>query len=79
MDQTENLSLKIYPNPVYDLLTIELEEEITSVNIISLDGRILLNESTKNIIDVSSLSAGIYFVEVKTDRNSYRKKIVKTN
>ncbi len=79
IEQTENSSLKIYPNPVNDFLTIELEEEISSVKIISLDGRILLNESSENIIDVTSLSAGIYFVEIKTDRNSYRKKIVKSN
>jgi Secretion system C-terminal sorting domain/Copper type II ascorbate-dependent monooxygenase, N-terminal domain/Copper type II ascorbate-dependent monooxygenase, C-terminal domain len=77
--QTENLDIKIYPNPVNDFLTIELEEEINSVKIISLDGRILLNKFSENKIDVSTLSAGIYFVEIKTERSSYRKKIVKSN
>jgi hypothetical protein len=79
IDQTEKLNIKIYPNPVNDLLTIEVEEKISSVKIISVDGRILLNEFSENKIDVSALTAGIYFVEIKTDRNSYRKKIVKTN
>ncbi len=79
IDQTEFSELKIYPNPVYDFLTIELEEKISSVKIISIDGRILLNEFSENKIDVSKLSTGIYFIEVKTDRNNYRKKFLKSN
>lgn len=72
-------AITIYPNPVNDVLNINLNENIQSIKIISLDGRVLLTESFKNTIDVSTLADGIYFVEVSTLGNSYRKKIVKTN
>lgn len=72
-------AITIYPNPVNDVLNINLNENIQTIKIISLDGRVLLTESFKNTIDVSTLADGIYFVEVSTLGNSYRKKIVKTN
>ena len=71
-------AINVYPNPVNDMLYITLNEDIQSIKIISLDGRIQLTESVKNAIDVSALADGIYFVEVSTLGNSYRKKIVKT-
>ncbi len=75
----KNEAITIYPNPVNDVLNINLNEDIQSIKIISLDGRILITESYKNSIDVSTLADGIYFVEVSTLGSSYRKKIVKTN
>ncbi len=71
-------AINVYPNPVNDMLYITLNEDIQSIKIISLDGRIQLTESVKNAIDVSALADGIYFVEINTEGHSYRKKIVKT-
>lgn len=79
INEEEQNIVNIYPNPVKDFLSIELEEKIINVKIVSVDGRVLLNESSQNKIDVSTLTAGLYFVEIKTDRKNYKKKIVKSN
>jgi len=75
---TENSNVenfvKFYPNPVFDILHIETDNlnEIPEVKIYSIQGALLLN--TKGIqIDVSSLSNGVYIVEI----NGVSRKIVK--
>lgn len=60
-----NLSITIYPNPVSNILYIKTgnTDAIPSVKIYSIMGVLLLN-SNGNQIDVSSLTSGIYIVEV---------------
>lgn len=70
--------LTIYPNPVRDKFTIQnsSKQKIQSVKVFSTDGKLLLqSNSEKN--NIEKLSQGLYIVEIKTDTNLYKKKIIK--
>ncbi len=68
-------SLSIYPNPTKDLLHIDLQNELSG-KITDLTGKILMTINTKDI-DVSSLSAGIYLLDIVSEEKHYVSKIVK--
>lgn len=57
-------TIKLYPNPVSDILNIETDTNIVpEVKIYSIQGQLLLNIKG-NYIDVSSLSTGIYIANI---------------
>ena len=75
-------NVTIYPNPANDRLFIETEVEIEEVVVYDIYGRYKVAKSqshkdTEILIDLSNLSKGVYFVNVKTSVGSVVKKIVK--
>lgn len=59
----------VYPNPASDLLYINPEvEEIESIQIFDLMGRMVKQVQATNQIDVSFLETGQYFIQIKTHR-----------
>lgn len=72
----ENLS--IFPNPVSSILNIETSNSISfkKGKVYSTLGQLMYETSIKQI-NLENLSAGIYFVEVVTDKGSVTKKIIK--
>lgn len=73
-----NNSIIIYPNPVFSMLQIETSNTLLfeKVTIYSTLGKLIFESSEKQI-NLENLSAGIYFVEVITDKGVVTKKIVK--
>ncbi|MCF6366456.1 MAG: T9SS type A sorting domain-containing protein [Bacteroidales bacterium] len=75
-------SIKIYPNPTNRYIKFINNSNVLfeSVKINSTDGKICyLNNHPESIneIDLSKLSNGVYFLEIKlSDGNSYRNKII---
>lgn len=81
---TNDQSLSVYPNPAQDSFNIELlDSTIKNVEIISISGqRVYTNQYLKSnkqeVIDISSLSSGMYFVNVMGEnQKSYTAKLVK--
>lgn len=75
-ESVEQTRLRIYPNPIRDLLTIEVEQEFTGV-ILSLDGRILKTfklHKGANVLDVSTISSGNYLLKVFNETKQYNEK-----
>ena len=78
--------IKLYPNPATDVLTIQCKSiisEPTQITIIDQTGREIIStlmnfegNSTSNI-NTSSLTAGVYFVSVKSNRFYATQKFVK--
>ncbi len=72
-----------YPNPVSNFVSIEFQNEIRSaeIKLINVLGEIILSkqiENTENAkLNVSQLSNGIYFLQVKTNNKVFTQKIVK--
>jgi len=55
-------ALRLYPNPAQDYVHLNLSE--ATVNVYTLSGRLALSAEVSNgIIDVSSLSSGVYLVK----------------
>ncbi|SFB04250.1 Por secretion system C-terminal sorting domain-containing protein [Flavobacterium swingsii] len=72
-----NLKVAVYPNPVSDILNIETETEIKSVEIYNLQGQKIKTALSKQI-NVSDLASGIYMVRIEDTNNAVEtKKIVK--
>ncbi|WP_298116641.1 LamG-like jellyroll fold domain-containing protein [Flavobacterium sp.] len=76
--QSKNLKASIYPNPTSDNFSIEMENEVKSVEIYSLQGQKIMTSTTKDI-NVSNLSNGIYLVRIEDVNNaiSTQKLIIK--
>jgi hypothetical protein len=71
----DNLDWSVYPNPVTDRFFINTSSEVpVSIQVFDRHGRKVQQGTNNQYIDVSSLSNGLYFVELKS---SQRKKIVK--
>ncbi|MBX3164627.1 MAG: T9SS type A sorting domain-containing protein [Bacteroidetes bacterium] len=75
---SDNSQLKIYPNPVSEILNIELEIENvkTEIKIIDVLGKEVIQHSSfnsYNSIDVSKLPKGIYFVKAGNEVRKFIK------
>jgi Secretion system C-terminal sorting domain len=63
--ENATISSSVYPNPTNSKLNININEKISSLNVISLDAKIVANSNSKTI-DVSNLSTGLYIYEATT-------------
>jgi hypothetical protein len=73
-------SLKFYPNPVVDILTISYSNEITSVQVYDISGRQIRNMSPNSnlvTVDLSDLATSVYVVKVFANDASSEFKVVK--
>ncbi|MDA9631890.1 T9SS type A sorting domain-containing protein [Bacteroidota bacterium] len=74
LDSVSNESFKLYPNPVEDHLYIHSSDTtIKNIDIYNILGEKIYSTSSENRLDMSSYSAGIYFVKI----NNSTFKIVK--
>jgi hypothetical protein len=75
-----DIGLEIYPNPVSDFLYIKTDQEIISLNIYDMQGRVQMAiNGGDNMceVDVRHLIKGTYIVKVITDGGSRTEKIIK--
>ncbi|MBN1597346.1 MAG: T9SS type A sorting domain-containing protein [Bacteroidales bacterium] len=65
------LSMNVFPNPTDGELNISNEVNVANIEVLNVLGQtiIVVNEST-NILDVSSLSSGVYIIKVTDDNNN---------
>jgi hypothetical protein len=72
--------LKVYPSPVTDVLKIESETSILTVDLYDIRGIRLQTQFVNSEcydVDMTSFSPGIYVVKVFTPDGSYFRKIIK--
>ena len=76
------LSVKLWPNPTANTLSIECEgTSLERLSVLDLTGRTVLRQSVDGFhsqIDVSSLPAGMYLLEVVSDGRKQYEKFVKS-
>ncbi len=68
--------LNIYPNPSVGSINIDYNERFSTINIINLQGKMVLQSNQKNI-DISGLENGIYIVQIATENGVLNSKFVK--
>ena len=66
---SQNLKATIYPNPTSDNFSIEMENEVKSVEIYSIQGHKVMTSNSK-YINVSNLSKGMYLVRIEDENNA---------
>jgi len=73
-------NISVYPNPAKDFVMVEASSQIRSIEITNYMGQVVSAvkdvETTKTRIETSSLSAGVYFVEVETAAGIEKVRIV---
>lgn len=81
INEFENASFIIYPNPVSSTLHIQGLEALKGLNasLTDLNGKVVAEqilEDGMNTMDVSGLSKGVYLLNVNSSSDSYQSKIV---
>lgn len=73
-------TLGIYPNPANDVLHIKANSAIKSIEIYDVQGKIIQTKITNvenEVLDVSNLTQGLYFLMIKTETGQKVEKLVK--
>jgi hypothetical protein len=82
VEEFEANKVSIYPNPTNGRLNIKTKNNIKTILVYDLNGRLLINKelnenNSNHELDVSDLSSGFYFLEIKTDTASQVVKFIR--
>lgn len=73
--------IEIYPNPSNGLVFLDLQNKnlpIENITVFTLDGKVVFenNKFNNNTLDLTFLPNGIYYLTIKDESTTYRKKLV---
>lgn len=79
VSDNEKNSVKIYPNPVKDILHIKNDNEISEFEIYSMEGKKLMtgNDINNSKLDVTILQKGNYLIKLKSKGKEQTTKFIK--
>jgi hypothetical protein len=83
IEEISNAEFSIYPNPTNNLLNVQLNSSIINAEILIFDssGKKLLQRFCQNesliVFDISGLSHGYYFIEVKSELSVHKKSFIR--
>ncbi len=83
IENVKDAEFGLYPNPAVDEVVLHLDnaEGMAEVNVISAEGRVVMtgtfNAETEGRLNVSSLAAGAYIVNVKANGKSHNASMIK--
>lgn len=73
-------SLRYYPNPTNDMVYIQNDIQIDSIELYGLTGQLIMNKQVNNVessVDLSALASGVYFMNVKVKDASKVVRVIK--
>jgi hypothetical protein len=81
-EMPQEVEFLLYPNPATDKITIESSsiQKNATISIYNIQGQLLLRQvwqQTKHYIDISSFSKGVYFVNIKSEKENFSWRFVK--
>lgn len=76
IDNAAAIDINIYPNPASEVLNI-VADGVRLVEMLDVNGRVVLESRIGGAIDLSSLASGVYMVRVTTDAGVSTEKVVK--
>ncbi len=81
--KTNNLnnSLKIFPNPAHNFITIETTQnsQPAKLSIFGINGSVVIKSELiahKNTIDIHNLKTGVYFLQIKNETETVFRKLI---
>ncbi|WP_281613458.1 Ig-like domain-containing protein [Flammeovirga sp. SubArs3] len=78
--EDELVKVSYYPNPVSDILVLDLPEQDQNINIINIEGKLirqLLHQGNHVEVDFQSLKSGIYFIQIQGEQQFSQIKVIK--
>jgi len=80
-DVISSKDIALYPNPVKNQFTLKGINRLKSVEVYDISGKLVkqfdADSLSKNNFDISKLKTGNYVVQVKTENDSFSKKLIK--
>jgi len=78
IDEANVIGLAIYPNPTNGIITIQFEGKLANVSVVDLTGKVVTKTSIQSneTIDMSSLNAGTYFVNVEVNGSILTERVI---
>lgn len=79
-DFTKDNSIKVYPNPAKDMLSVKGDVNLHSVSLYDIQGRLLQTVMPNDVqatIDIAMRAKGIYFLKVTSDKGVKVEKVIK--
>lgn len=78
----ELAKISVFPNPTSDILNVDVDnQEIKEIKIFNVLGKQVMVKSAKEKslknINISQLSVGMYVIQIRTNTNSFTRKILK--
>ena len=74
-------NVRLYPNPANETISINAEGQILSVKVLNNTGQVVYQDNGLNQhtfrIDISELSQGIYVIQLKTNKGTLIRKLIK--
>lgn len=70
--------IEIYPNPATHFIAIDSIINVEKVEIFNFIGTLMIEEKNPDIIDIRSLSEGLYLLKIHTLKDVYEQQIIKT-
>jgi hypothetical protein len=80
IDEFESSSISVYPNPAQATVRISAQDNITALTVIDISGRSIFTskpEATKEDMDITSWSAGVYTIMIHTVNGVSAKRLIK--
>ena len=70
-------NIKVYPVPTKDWINVETQEEVLTIKIHDISGRIVAEAIGENKLDISQLQTGVYSMTLQTPQGITTHKIIK--
>ncbi len=79
VDELSQGGIKVYPNPVKDIMNVEAGSGIQQIQLFNVTGQMVINKQVDSktvTLNTSSLKAGIYMLKVTTETGTSERKVV---
>ena len=69
--------VKVYPNPVQSILYLSGVKESSNIKVYNVLGKLVINKTITNSLDVSQLKKGFYFIKIKENEKTTQVNFIK--
>lgn len=78
LDEPMKTKFNIYPNPTNSILNIDFGGSIDELTLIDITGKPIMNFEPSDVtIDLSGLATGIYYLQVRSNNETFVKRVLK--
>ncbi len=78
ISKSDNYGVKVFPNPVKDVVYIETDLVILDVSVYNMNGLLLKQFQSVDQLNISNLVDGVYLLKINTTNEEIIQKIIKT-
>ncbi|KFC18781.1 beta strand repeat-containing protein [Chryseobacterium sp. FH1] len=76
-DVANKAKVQVYPNPVNDVLTVSSDKKVNQISVYNVGGQLIQEAKNSNVINLTKLSSGVYFVKTTIEGKVEMTKVIK--